>query len=194
MILSPAEVTAIVVTRGDVDLVPVLEPLIFSRVAIWNNADPREPDLGAFGRYKAIERTDTPVVYFQDDDCVVSPEAQRALLAAYEDGLFVSNMDPNHNGGSYPLLALPGWGSLVRRDLPERAFSRWQEAHPDDYGSDDFLRIGCDIVFPVLTPSLMIDLGHMNLPHAYADNRTWRQDGYTGKKDWYYREAAKLRG
>lgn len=192
--IAPSDVTAIIVTRGDVALAPVIDCLIFSKIAVWNNGDPRNPDLGAYGRYKAIERTDTPAVFFIDDDCTITEEAQRALLDAYADGLFVSNMDPNHNGGQYPLLALPGWGSICRRDLPEAAFETWRQAHPDDYGSDDFLRIGCDIVFPVLAPlSMMIDLGHENLPHAYVEGRTWRREGYLERKAWYYRNAEALR-
>lgn len=189
---SPSLVTAVIVTRGDVDLDPILETLIFPDVIVWDNSA-RPNDLGAAGRYAGVAEAQTPIVFFQDDDCIVSPGAQRALLEAYVDGFFVSNMNPDHNRGQYPLLALPGWGSLVRGDLTEAALSRWREAHPDDYGSDDFLRIGCDIVFPVLTPSRMVDLGHENLPHATAPDRTWRRRDYLGKKAWYYREAEALR-
>ena len=38
--LSPRDVTAVIVTRGDVDLQPVLDSLIFDKVVIWNNSIP----------------------------------------------------------------------------------------------------------------------------------------------------------
>lgn len=208
--IAASDVTAIIVTRGDVDLVPILTSLVFKNRIVWNNSAPSysddgitvrpisiQGDFGAHGRYKAIESASTSLVYFQDDDCVVSESAQMALLLAYDEqhraGIrFVSNMDPAHNGGQYPLLALPGWGSICDRSAPEDAFARWRAAHPDDYGSDDFLRIGCDIVFPVLTPSLMLDLGHDDLPYAHAKDRTWRREGYLERKAWYYRAAEAL--
>lgn len=183
------DVAAIIVTRGDVPL--DTSYLIWPEVIVWDNS--QEFDLGAYGRYQAIGSTSAPIIFFIDDDCTVTTEAQLGLLAAYEDGVFVSNMNPAHNGGLYPLLALPGWGSLTHRDLPMQAFTRWREAHPGDWLSDDFLRIGCDIVFPVLTESKMIDLGHDNLPHAHAEGRTWRRTDYPEKKAHYYREAAALR-
>lgn len=191
--ISCDDVAAILVTRGDVEVEPIMSSLVFGEVIVWDNST-RPVDLGAFGRYEAIAETERPVVFFQDDDCLMTPEAQHQLVAGYEDGFFVSNMNPNHNGGLYPLLALGGWGSLVRRDLPGDALSRWRDAYPADYGSDDFNRIGCDIVVGVMITSKMIDLGHSNFDHAHAPNRTWRRAGYRDKKARYYRQAAALRG
>ena len=36
--LSPDQVTAVIVTRGDVDLAPVLDSLIFDDVVVWDNS------------------------------------------------------------------------------------------------------------------------------------------------------------
>lgn len=191
--ISPADVTAIIVTRGDVPIAPITETLIFPEVIVWDNSR-RPVDLGVCGRWAAIAEASNPVVFLQDDDCVMTPEAQRDLCAAYEDGIYLSNMNPNHNGGLYPLLPLAGWGSMIRGDLPEAALSRWRERYPADYAlSRDFLEIGCDIVVGVLTPSRMIDLGHTNFDHAHAPTRTWRGEGYRDKKAWYYAQAAALR-
>jgi hypothetical protein len=183
-------VTAVIVTRGDVDLAPIVESLIWPH-AIWDNA--RLHDWGAYGRYVAATLVKSPLIYVQDDDCIVPPDVQRALLAEHEPGVLVSNMNPNHNAGM-PLLALPGWGAIFDRHLPAVAFEKWAAAEPDDDGSDDFFRVGCDIVFPVLTPSRMVDLGHENLPHAWDAHRTHVQPGYKAKKDWYYRRATEIRG
>lgn len=192
MTVDRGSVTAVLVTRGDVDLQPILDSLIFPSVVVWDNSC--RDDLGAYGRYEAVRTlTETPLVYVQDDDCVVTPEAQAELCALYEIGYLLSNMDPHHNGGGMPHLALPGWGAMFERSMVEVAFSRWRHAHPDDYGSDDFNRIGCDIVFPVLTPSVTVNLGHENLPYAWAANRTHVQPGYHARKRWYYERACALR-
>lgn len=189
--IAANDVTAILVTRGDVDLSPILDSLVFRNVVVWDNS--RLCDRGVFGRYEAVECAITGVVYTQDDDCVVDPEVQLALLDAYEPGVLTVNMNPQHNGDAMPLLALLGWGSVFDARSPERAFAQWERKHAADMRSREFLTIGCDIVFPVLTPSRMLHLGHENLPYAWASNRTHLQPGYQERKGWYYREAAKLR-
>lgn len=188
--IDPRDVTAILVTRGDCDLGPILDSLVFRAVLVWDNA--RQPDCGAYGRYIACETAFTEAVFVQDDDCIVSPEAQLTLCEMYEPGVLVSNMCEWHNA-NMPLLALPGWGAIFERNLAQVALDRWRDTHEADFYSDDFRRIGCDIVFPVLTPSWMVDLGHENLPYAWATNRTHLRPDYQGKKHWYYREAARLR-
>jgi hypothetical protein len=185
--ISVDDVTAIIVTRGDVSLNPIRESLIFDSVIVWDNR--KGEDLGAFGRYAAIEEAESPYIYVQDDDCVLTEAAQLALLDAYEPDVLVSNMPSDWNGSAMPLLALPGWGAIFDWYLPEDAFHRWKDAQPRDFGSDDFNRIGCDIVFPVLTESRMIDLGHHNLPHAEGSDRTCKQADYQRKKSWYYGRA-----
>lgn len=188
-----ADVTCVLVTRGDVDLAPVRSGLIFDDVRVWDN---RVLDFGAYGRYLAASAeagsTTRPVIYTQDDDCTVEPEAQEALLDHYEQGVVVSNMNPDHNVRK-PYLALPGWGCLFDRDLITPTFALWALHEPYDFDSDRFRRVGCDIVFPVLNRSKMVDLGHENLPWAWAANRTHVQPGYQEAKDWYYERASELR-
>jgi hypothetical protein len=190
-VIDARDVTACLVTRGDVDLEPILSSLIFRNVLVWDNS--RLEDLGAAGRYEAATRALGDVIYTQDDDCLVPPEVQLALLESYAPGILLSNMDPNHNGTAMPYLALPGWGSLFDADLPEQAWAKWAAAGRDDFKSDSFRRIGCDIVFPVLTSSKMIDLGHENLPYAWDSHRTNLRPGYAERKGWYYQRAAEIR-
>lgn len=191
MSVSPNDVTAVIPTRGDCDLSPILDSLIFRNVLIWDNS--RLRDLGAYGRYAAALTAITPLIYTQDDDCIVEPESQLELLERYQEDEWLSNMPADWNGSAMPLLALPGWGAIFELPLLRSAVARWSSSYPEDYGSRLFRRIGCDIVFPVLTPSRMVDLGHTNLEHAEASNRTCKQPGYQQKKAWYYRRAAELR-
>lgn len=197
--LALEEVTAVIVTRGDCPeaIEEISQSLIFPRGVIWDNSQENLYDYKAFGRYAAMALplhapfVSTPVVYTQDDDCIVSKEAQWALVEAYEDGKMISNMPSEHNAG-HPLLALPGWGSLFDRALPLHAFAAWMAAGHSTT-DENFYTVGCDIVFPVLSDCVRIDAGHTDLPHSGADNRTHRQPEYLGLKQWYYDEAAKLR-
>jgi hypothetical protein len=185
-VLSISDISAVLVTRGDVDLTRIMDSLPYEEIVIWDNK--RRPfDAGAFGRYLAIHETTRPVIYFQDDDCLF--RNHDALRSAYVDGDFVANM-PEDKNREYPLLVLPGWGSLVRRDLPWRAIELWCSRHPID---EDFIRSGVDIVFPVLMRSRRVDLGYENLDYARAPNRTFRQPGYFPRKDLYYADARALR-
>lgn len=191
--IDARDVTAVIPTRGNVDLAQILDTLVFAEVVVWDNAE-RSRDLGAYGRYAAaLGEVKTAVVYTQDDDCLITPASQRGLLDEYEDGLWLSNMPADWNGNGMPWLALPGWGALFNVALIQSAVARWDSAYPQDFASDDFRRIGCDIVIPVLCPSRMIDLGHENLPHAEDAARTCKRGDYQAKKRWYYKTASELR-
>lgn len=95
LLVPPVKVSAIIVTRGDVDLRPVLDslPKEWERV-VWNNGKPEiswsrtmgdgrisgsstaASDLSVYGRYAAIEYASHDLIYVQDDDVIVSdPEA-----------------------------------------------------------------------------------------------------------------------
>ena len=86
-------VSAIIVTRGNVDLDPILDSLPNDwECVIWNNgagycrvigtspgplgSQHDVGDLAVYGRYAAIEYASHDVIYVQDDDCIVSdPQA-----------------------------------------------------------------------------------------------------------------------
>lgn len=92
--VAPWDVTAVIVTRGDCDLEPILASLIFDDVVIWNNEV--AIDYGAYGRYVAIrDHAKREVVYVQDDDCVVSGADQLRLVNAYEPGILAAMMPPS---------------------------------------------------------------------------------------------------
>ena len=85
-------VSAIIVTRGDVDMKPILASLPEEwDVIVWDNGagsvskrtpwnglarivtgKGELPDLSVYGRYAAIEHATGDLIYVQDDDCIVS--------------------------------------------------------------------------------------------------------------------------
>lgn len=91
------KVSAVIVTRGDVDLGPILRSLRKWEVVVWDNGagkvtrynNASSPlrwyakveasgvdDLAVYGRYAAIEYARGDLIYTQDDDCIVSdPQA-----------------------------------------------------------------------------------------------------------------------
>jgi hypothetical protein len=163
----------VLVTRGDVDLAPVLDSLPFDDVVVWDNSK-RERDLKVYGRYAAIADAKNSVIYSQDDDCILSRFA--AFLREYGPRTIVSNMPVDHvaGGTDYSDSVLIGWGSLFDRDLPFAAFERYAGHYPVD---DELFYRTCDVIFSTLTPHRRIDLGFEHLPHAYAESKMWRQPG-----------------
>lgn len=153
-------VSAVIVTRGDVDLAPILESLPGEyEVIVWDNLagmywarDPvlnqrpayervRVDDLAVYGRYAAIEHAAGELIYVQDDDVVVSDPAAivdgwqrirgKALLG--EPDLInhvVCNMPTEFRHDFYEQHALVGFGACFHRDAPARAFDRFWYDHP----------------------------------------------------------------
>lgn len=184
------DVTAVIVTRGDCDIEPVLASLIFDDVVIWNNKV--AIDYGAYGRYVAIrDHAKRNVVYVQDDDCVVSEEDQWRLLDAYEPGVLTALMPPERI--DYRDTVLIGWGAIFDRELPEAAFRRWVETGHETE-SDEFRVVGADFIFPMLTPHKRLDGYHRDLPHAHAPNRTWASFPLYGQvKEAFLHEGREIR-
>jgi hypothetical protein len=107
--LSPEQVSAVLVTKGDVDLTPILSSLPFDDIVVWNNS--KRADLKVYGRYQAVKEAKHSVIFTQDDDCIVDAAA---VVAAYEPGRVVCNM-PAAKRSEYaaiaPGISLVGWGA-----------------------------------------------------------------------------------
>lgn len=109
-------VSAIIVTRGDVDLSPILDslPVEWERL-VWDNGEPTgfhyrdgndwRPDgfpgpvsnLSVYGRYAAIEYASNDLIYVQDDDCIVSdPQAVVNALRVSRHPKDGDVMNPNN--------------------------------------------------------------------------------------------------
>jgi hypothetical protein len=179
-------VAAVVVTRGDQNIVPVLASLPEGwEHIVWDNS--REQDMGVYGRYAAIERTAADLIYVQDDDVIVNdPDtillawklAWRQRVLADDTGLarmgdlVVCNMPPEFRHSFYEHHALVGFGAVFHRTAPARAFERFREAWPVPVES--FQRT-CDIVFTGLTPRVLVDVPRTDLHYAHHETRMWKQ-------------------
>lgn len=179
------EVAAVLVTRGDVDVAEVLASEPFrGETAVWNNAV--EADLAVYGRYAAIDRVTAPVIFVQDDDCVLPPESYRALLDAYRPGTVASVMSAYHQT-HHRDDALIGFGALFDRGLPAAAFRRYSPLDPvflaTDPTADPAFRRCCDVVFTALTPRVAIDVPFRYLPWSSTSTRMWKQPGFAIERE-----------
>lgn len=163
-----------IVTRGDVDLTPVLESLIFDDVVVFDNSmEPR--DEMTYGRVMALWRIKNAVVYSQDDDIIHTPENQLRIIDAYEPGVLTGCMWPEWSDGAraqgidhgYDDLVFCGSGSVYHADTAAGAAHQYLDAFPDD----DFFRLWCDTIVGVIAPSKQLDIRFDALPCAEDDNR-----------------------
>jgi hypothetical protein len=204
-------VSAIIVTRGDVDLVPVLEslPESWQRI-VWDNGAREvrkyEPqfgyasirtiprDLAVYGRYAAIEfAADGNLIYVQDDDCILDDPA--ALHVHRAPGYVVCNLPTKfRDTGNYEDSSLVGFGALFDRYLPVMAFGKFfghgsGGLMPSDAmlraitnQPEPFLR-ECDTIFTGLTPRVLVDLPYSDREFASAPNRLWKQPGHAAERE-----------
>jgi hypothetical protein len=160
--MNISDVSAVIVTRGDVDLTSVLESLFdFGEVIVWDNS--KQTNLKVFGRYRAALNAKNDVVFTQDDDCVLDA-AQ--VVSAYEPGKVVCNM-PVAKRAEYASLgcnhiSLVGWGACFHRGLIHK-----MHACIERYGLDDLFLRECDRVFTAANELKLVDVPFRHLPHAY---------------------------
>ncbi len=172
--MRPDLISAVVVTRGNVDLTDVLAPLAcFAEVIVWDNS--ARADLGVFGRYTAIFGARCDHIYVQDDDCVV-PAAE---LAAMYDGDPLVSMSENR-WNEYTDSVLVGWGAIFPRSAPWKPFLRYWDEHGSDL--DATFRRCCDVIFTAQTEWTRVDLGHHDLPWATDSDRMCMQPVHYGER------------
>ena len=184
-------VSAIIVTRGDVPLDEVVAPIPPAwQLLVWRNGD-RElvvdgrrftvPDLAVLARYEAVAYALGELIYVQDDDVVVSDPA--AIVDAWVDGqeprLLAANM-PQEFRPHYPDSCLVGFGAVFHRSLPERLFDVFASAGVALERS--LFRRTCDVVISTLANRLLLDVPKTNLPWAEADDRMYRQAGHVEER------------
>lgn len=160
MSLDPSQVSAVLVTIGDVDLTPICESFPPEyEVVVWDNSS-RPVDYKVFGRYMGIHEATRPVIFFQDDDCLLSPEQHQVMLDAYEPGVVTGNMiyDDPVWARRYHDTTLLGWGAIFDRDLPFDAFARYERYYPTDWA---FMISpgGAEVVFPMLSRTKTVIAG-----------------------------------
>lgn len=173
--LRPPRVSAVIVTRGDVDLTPVLDSLIFSDVVVWDNS--KEPvDQMTYGRVLALERAKYPIVFSQDDDIIHSRENQiRIVYEGYQPGVLTGCMWPEWSAGAkaqgiengYDDLVFCGSGSVYDKSVPLDAIAQYLEHYPED----DFFRLWCDTIVGVIAPINHLPIHFDALPCAEDETR-----------------------
>lgn len=159
--------SAVIVTRGDVDLGPCLSGLDADEIII------RRGHLGVWERFEAAAAAKHEVIYTQDDDCVV--EAAQ-VMAHYDPSVVVCNM-PGWKRYEYPDgIALIGWGAVFHRSALE-VFERYRQKFPAD---DAVFRREADRVFTGLNSCKLIDVPFTNLPCAYGKDRLAARPEHSG--------------
>jgi glycosyltransferase involved in cell wall biosynthesis len=179
------DVTAVIVTRGDLDM-SWTKDLPYGEVIVWDNSVER--DAKVLGRYRGAERATRDVIYFQDDD--VRFHEHEALLESYEPGVLVSNMyDQWIQDCGYQDLALVGLGSICDKGLwrePLSHYLLW-------CGREPRFELDCDFIFGTLCRWRRIDFGHEILDVASDDSRLWKQPGQLEGKWETIDKARRLR-
>lgn len=154
--ISPADVTACLVTRGDADLTPILESLPYDEVIVWDNS--RRGDWKCAGRYMAAAEAKHEIVYFQDDDVIFRDHEE--LLAAYEPGKIAAVWAHGRTPDGYEDVALVGAGAISDRELPQAALERYLSR----FAYDDGFLYEADFIVGCLTPHI-----HLHLPFEIRD-------------------------
>lgn len=160
--------TAVIVTRGDVDLCQCLAAIDADEIKIVRGHG------GVWERYEAALTAKHPVVYTQDDDCVVD---FAAVVREYEPGRVVCNM-PEWKQREYgDGIALVGWGAIFDRDLVGPAFARYFSR----FEKDDLFRREADRVFTGLSKVKMIDAPFELMEYASDAHRLGAQPDHMAK-------------
>ena len=157
--LTAADVTACLVTRGDVRIQPILDSLIFPTI-VWNNST--RDDWKVAGRYMAALSAPTRWVYWQDDDTIVPRETQQALMDAVAGGDdIVANWGHGENPDGYDDLPLVCGGAIANWRSAWQAILRYAAHYPLD---DDF-KYEADFV----VGALYRQWTHVHLPFEIRD-------------------------
>lgn len=190
------EVSAVIVTRGNVDLTPVVDSLIFDDYVIWNNAwEPK--DQMTYGRALAVYRTKYPVIYSQDDDIIHSRENQFRIISEYEPEVLTGCMWGEWSDGAkaqgiaggYDDLVFAGSGSVYDSNVPINAVARYLEHFP----LDDFFRLWADTIIGILAPTKQLDIRFESLPCAESDDRMCNLEDAVKLKTEAIRRARQVR-
>lgn len=172
--MTADDVTAVIVTRGDVpldDVLASLKPVFGDRIVVWDNSE-RDADLKVYGYFAALREVETEYAYTQADDAIVDAQALIDCWRAVDEDRIVLNVAD----GDTPWIS---FGGLFRKNLPNAAINRYIDAFHDGQLHDDVFK-WCEVIFCELTPWRNVDLGKVDLPHFTNANRMEHQkDHYT---------------
>lgn len=188
--------SAVIVTRGNVDLTPVRDSLIFDDVVVCDNST-LPKDFMTYGRVVGAHLAKHPIVYSQDDDIIHTPEDQQRILDAYQPGILTGCMWPEWSDGAkaqgipngYDDLVFMGSGSVYDRDLPAQAADRYLAHYP----ADNFFLLWADTIIGILAPTQALDIRFEALPEAEADYRMCNLPDAVEQKTEAIRRAREIR-
>lgn len=157
------KLSAIIPTRGDVSVEPIV-----AHLRKYPEIDDIQIVRGdtVFNRYRAAWGAKHEVLYTQDDDCTTD---LRPLIEAWEPGLIVNALTPQHAAHYTGAITLVGFGAI---------FERHMIAALDGWEKDGLFLRECDRVFTALWPHRSIVQEIKHLPHAMAANRMYRERGH----------------
>ena len=155
--IDPKYVSAVIVTRGDVDLGPCLKPILAAGI---EEIIIRRGIGGVVQRYQAALSATFEAIYTQDDDCVVNV---KAVLAEYDPRFVTCNMPQDRRADYQDGIALLGWGATFHQDLVP---DRWPAEIPMP-----LMRREADRWFTGLNPLKLIDVPFEHLPWAHGADR-----------------------
>ena len=161
--IDPAEVSAVLVTKGDHDLSEIFDSIRAAGVediVVWDNAT-RGRDLSCFGRYAGISEARHDIIFQQDDD-LVAPVAD--ILRAYDPEADRHTIVANNRADEEWLLT--AMGTVFHRDLAS-CFGAYIERYGED---DDFYRVS-DVVFAYQHPYRRLVLPYRDLAWAATPDR-----------------------
>lgn len=160
--------TAVICTRGDVPLGPVLDSLPKEwPVVVWNGQE-RGNEERIYGYFAALDEVETEFVYTNADDAVCPAQELLDNWTEEDSGRILLN----ERDGETPWIS---FGAIFNKSLPKPAFDRYLSAYPRD---DDFL-LWCELIFTTLTPWRNVGLGKIDLPWNTNPNRMeWQPNHY----------------
>ena len=157
------KISAVIPTRGDVDMRPIVAhlkgfPEITEVLVLTGDT--------VFNRYRAAKMAENEIIYTQDDDCITDI---RPIIDAYEPGIIVNAMTPQH-AERYPRRqTLIGFGAI---------FDRWLIDVLKEWEDEPLFLSKCDRIFTTLNQHKTVFPKIESLPCATAKNRLYRQPGY----------------
>lgn len=180
-------VSLCVVTRGNVDLAPILEHVPHDwETLIWDNSK-RGVNMAVYGRFCTMLEARNDIVAFVDDDVVFAE--WKKLEYTYRDKLDKVGdvMVVNDAHGDDPKglgdVGFVGAGSIVSRLLVLKTWRRWSRgqlihlpAAPDGLPG---IYYECDYVFGVLCPHVTVKLPYVNRSPNHGDrlcDQSWHHE------------------
>lgn len=141
------KVSACLITRGDVDLEPILETLPYDEVLVWDGRE-RDEHPGTFGRYELMREATWDAIYTQDDDCIFREHDKLADRWKHKWGI-TAVYGHGRNPDGLADVALVHGGALIDRDACLASFDLYLDRWPMDEG---FYR-EADMISGTITPS-----------------------------------------